>query len=867
VLDRILAVGDGGLVLSSKTGGKGWGYVDLKLPTEVLSGLDFHGISTVGSHAWIAGRPGSVILHSADQGRNWEILKTGQPLPIHGLHFTDMRHGWAVGALGTILATSDGGKTWQVQQRGGQRAALLFAPAQGEQVPAETLARLGLEEGYIATGVSVLAPDPKSASPAQSLTAQRFAAAVRQAGGAAGDQLWQFPLPQHLRSASSEELLAHWNDLHGRRAADQMLRQLVLALRIWRPDVVVTDPADPKKAATTSGPLVAEALRQACKVAGDPQAFPEQLEVLGLKPCRIVRIFSLWPRRDQAEVVEDGNELLLSLRGTPRDFATPAAVLLSGDGTVLPPQRCFRLLETYFAGLAAPRQLMSDLEAKADHGGRRIMPDAEEVDPQLIKALKARRLLQALADSPIKGLTNADKLLAEMGRVLDKLPPDQGAQAAFALANGYVRSGQWVLAQEIYLAMIDRYPTHPLTAEAYRWLVRHNTSSEVRRRYELKQFVQVNVARVNPPRVPTAEEWKEVIKKQRDQQPKTNSPKTAAGQKKEPTTTSKEPGRLPLDLRDANGAPLVKGTSVSSDSQITYLSNQADLRLWQLGSLEFAKRLEGFGLLYARDPAVQFCLQSAHRQLGKFQEAHDWYRGFQNGASADSPWRAAAAAEVWLTTRDGPPPRPVQICHRTTTRPFLDGKFDDDCWQGIKPATLQNAVQDTTKDYHTEVRMAYDDDFLYVGLTCTHPPECHVPPAKERPRDANLEGFDRVSILLDLDRDYNTYFQLQVDQRGCVCEDCWGDRSWDPRWFVAVRSTKTAWNIEAAIPLRELTGQRVSLGTAWACNVVRVLPRRGVQAMSLPADVQPRPEGMGLLIFQDEPVRTRIRPASRQTGP
>ena len=63
---------------------------------------------------------------------------------------------------------------------------------------------------------------------------------------------------------------------------------------------------------------------------------------------------------------------------------------------------------------------------------------------------------------------------------------------------------------------------------------------------------------------------------------------------------------------------------------------------------------------------------------------------------------------------------------------------------------------------------------------------------KVRPRDADLRPYDRVSLLLDLDRDYATYFHLQVDQRGCVCEDCWGDRTWNPRWFVAVHSDRPA---------------------------------------------------------------------------
>src|SRR5205814_5119479 len=103
---------------------------------------------------------------------------------------------------------------------------------------------------------------------------------------------------------------------------------------------------------------------------------------------------------------------------------------------------------------------------------------------------------------------------------------------------------------------------------------------------------------------------------------------------------------------------------------------------------------------------------------------------------------------------------------------------------------------------------------------------------------------------------------FQVDQRGCVCDDCWGDLSWNPRWYVAIHSEKDSWQIEAAIPLLELSSDRITPGRAWACNVVRTLPGRGVQAWSLPADVQPRPEGMGLLMFAQEPSRSAEPPAS-----
>ena len=140
---------------------------------------------------------------------------------------------------------------------------------------------------------------------------------------------------------------------------------------------------------------------------------------------------------------------------------------------------------------------------------------------------------------------------------------------------------------------------------------------------------------------------------------------------------------------------------------------------------------------------------------------------------------------------------------------------------------------------------------------------------KGRKRDANLDKYDRVSLLLDLDRDYATCFHFEVDQRGCVREDCWGDASWDPRWFVAVHSEPTAWQIEAAIPLSALTGDTITSGRTWACNVIRVVPGQGVQGWSLPAGVpgkDARPEGMGLLTFRLDP-RQEARARPRPTGP
>jgi photosystem II stability/assembly factor-like uncharacterized protein len=809
-----IAVGQGGLVLvSADSAGSRWGYADLALPTEVRAAWDFHAVHALAKHVWIAGRPGSAILHSADLGQKWEVLTTGQPLPLNGICFIDEMRGWAVGEFGSVLNTVDGGKSWKVQHRGGQRAAVLFVHARPAGLPVDTIAVLGAQEGYLASAVRVNSADPASAAPLRAGDADRFAAAVRRAGGAAGEQLWQFPIAQHLARADRGALVRTWNRMHADRAAEEMLRQLVLTLRIWRPDVVITDHPDVEVTGSPAEALTAEAMHEAFTRAADPKAFPEQIEKLGLEPWKAGKLYGRWDSRAKAQVVLDLNEPSARLGATARDFASPAAGLLADVAFALPTERCYRLLESRLEGADRHRNLMDGIILAPQGVARRELKPLEEREEVVLKAIRARRNLQAIADPESGSLSDPGKLLAQIGPALEGMSTDQGAAAAFALASQYVRLGQWQYAREAFLLMVDRYPAHPLSADAYRWLIRHNCSSEALRRHEMGQFLILSEAGF---------------------------------------ATSNDKSNPVANALEKKAKIMVQGkVEETHDQRLALLSNRTETRQWYQGSLDIGARLAGFGPLFATDPSIQFCLQAARRNLGDFDTARQWYTRFRDEHS-DGPWREAAAAELWLANRTGPPPKPVAACRQIGTRPFLDGVLDDDCWQGAKPIVLKNAVGDTLKEYPTEAWVAYDKEYLYLALRCRHPEGQQVPAVKIRPHDADLRAFDRVSLLLDLDRDYSTYFHLQVDQRGCVCEDCWGDRTWDPRWFVAVHSDKTSWQIEAAIPLVELTGDVITLGRAWAFNVVRVLPGRGVQAFSVPADVQPRPEGMGLLMFSKD---------------
>ncbi len=107
-----------------------------------------------------------------------------------------------------------------------------------------------------------------------------------------------------------------------------------------------------------------------------------------------------------------------------------------------------------------------------------------------------------------------------------------------------------------------------------------------------------------------------------------------------------------------------------------------------------------------------------------------------------------------------------------------------------------------------------------------------------------------MDILLDIDRDHVTCYQLTIDHRGWTGEACWGDTSWDPTWFVAAAQDAGSWTAEAALPLDQLTGDYPHTNSAWAIGAQRIVPGAGFQSWNTPAAVEPMPEGFGYLLFK-----------------
>lgn len=102
------AVGDWGAILHTTDGGATW--KDRSLEEDVI----LNAMSWVdGRHGWIAGELGAVY-RTTDGGDTWTRIESASQKSLFDIHFIDRRRGWAVGLDGVMLRSLDGGETWEV---------------------------------------------------------------------------------------------------------------------------------------------------------------------------------------------------------------------------------------------------------------------------------------------------------------------------------------------------------------------------------------------------------------------------------------------------------------------------------------------------------------------------------------------------------------------------------------------------------------------------------------------------------------------------------------------------------------------------------------------------------------------------------
>lgn len=112
------AVGDWGAVLATRDGGQTW--EDHTLARDVIL---YSQSWPDRRNGWIVGELGA-ILRTADGGATWQEQTSGIEKTLFGVHFADAQRGWACGLDGLILRTEDGGANWGVQRGNSEVGAL-----------------------------------------------------------------------------------------------------------------------------------------------------------------------------------------------------------------------------------------------------------------------------------------------------------------------------------------------------------------------------------------------------------------------------------------------------------------------------------------------------------------------------------------------------------------------------------------------------------------------------------------------------------------------------------------------------------------------------------------------------------------------
>jgi len=382
------------------------------------------------------------------------------------------------------------------------------------------------------------------------------------------------------------------------------------------------------------------------------------------------------------------------------------------------------------------------------------------------------------------------------------------------------------LAADSYYLLAQRYPQHLLVDEALVWLVQFYASSEAAQRSAVPA-----VARAVVRDEPAAEQ-------------------TQAHAAALDEVAQSETGRT--EVRPAAFEEPAIG--LSRDDRLRRASQLAEY-------LKSARPA-----LYA-DPAVRFAEVAAQRQLGYSNPAKRYFLSLGNRPASD-PWRRCAETEAWLAQpNDQPPPKLIAACRRTFEPPHLDGQLDEPFWKTADRMLLRGEEElervtgapvnqdaadsvDNTKS-SGEVRLSYDDAFLYIAVQCPKAIAVdYQPDNTPRQRDADLTYRDRVALRFDLDRDFTTAFQLTVDHRGWTHESCWDDKAWNPNWYVAAASDENHWTVEAAVPLAELTAKLPSPKQVWGVAARRTIPRLGSASWSGGAAGGDSPDQFGFLIFE-----------------
>src|SRR5688572_16180481 len=150
----------------------------------------------------------------------------------------------------------------------------------------------------------------------------------------------------------------------------------------------------------------------------------------------------------------------------------------------------------------------------------------------------------------------------------------------------------------------------------------------------------------------------------------------------------------------------------------------------------------------------------------------------------------------------------------------LDGRLDEAVWSRALPAKDFIQIDPSNgrpATERTEVRIAFDADALYMGVTAfDSDPDGWL--GFERRRDQFLGADDRFMWTIDTFLDARSGYFFEMNPSGLMADSWFGingdNRQWDGIWDARARRSEIGWILEIKIPFRTRSEER-RVGKEW----------------------------------------------------
>jgi len=669
-------------------------------------------------------------------------------------------------------------------------------------------------------------------------------------GGNHAETAWRFPISIPGLDRDKDKLVDEWRALTDRRLAEVMLSELVARIRMWQPEVILLDEAPLDDAATQT---IHQAIHRAVELARDPAQLTDHQTLLGLPPWSVSKIVVQRPVGLSGPIQQPAFAILPHLNTTLDIAVQEPAACLGVETDQFTKPRTYEVTATATEKQLSSSSIFSDLKISPGSPARRELPSIRQIDyDTLAQQAKHRQTITSISQNMMQASDHGARLLGQVSNMLKPLTREQAAQQLSDLARMYRQHGQWALAEATYAEMVTNYADQPAALEAMQWLVKFWTSTEMNWQ-RLRAIGGTNAEAKNAENLvrENFERGLEMVKRNQ----------TALGSQIEQASLDSPFGAEATRVVPTSGdLGSVLGPNGTAGNQY-----QMKLTRWlEMAHLVSSELKSSYPRLF-EDPEMEFVIASLARRRGAPKDADEVYGRYLQLLD-DSPWHAAAKGETYLMHSGTVSPKPVVNCKRTRIAPVLDGKLDDPCWANASEIRLGDAPTSQafvgTKQSTGSVTfvgekpiafLSHDKEFLYLAARI--PTNDALPKSGQqlggRTYDADLGLHDQLRFQFDVDRDYATFYEFAIDQRGWCQDSCWEAKSFNPQWYSSVQHDDNVWIMEAAIPLKELVPENATLAATWALGITRIMPGVGVQSWTNSGGESAEPARFGFVRFVD----------------